>query len=457
MNGTVPHLPETAEPPDQHGPGVGHSVRWRPAALAHGLATVALIAVLTALPTGRASLLLLAAPTLAVLAAARARPRPTVLRIEASVSARRCFEGEHVELTVTVTTPRPLDAINLELATPDTFEIMSGDARQCAAATTGTTARWTLRPGRWGRHDIAPVHLDLRAGHRLWQARLRITAGEISVFPRGPRVRPRLIPRELLRRIGEHVSRTAGSGVEFAGIRPYLPGDRLRDINRKATTHRGRLHVTTRAAERQADLVIVIDATTDLGPPGDSTLDRAMRGAAALTTAYLRHGDRVGAVALGGHPRWLAPGIGDRHFYRIAEAVLDVRRYPTELPADLTRIPRPALPPAALAIVFTPLLDDAAITAIHDLHRRGNPTLVIDVLDREPYPGRRSAVAATLALRLWRLDRAALHRTLTEHGIPVIGWHRDRTQPDPRPEAGAGTLDAVLAAAPRPPTARRPA
>ena len=47
-------------------------------------------------------------------------------------------------------------------------------------------------------------------------------------------MRPRLVPAELLHRIGEHTGRAVGEGVEFAGLRPYLPGDQLRDVNRAA-------------------------------------------------------------------------------------------------------------------------------------------------------------------------------------------------------------------------------
>jgi len=51
----------------------------------------------------------------------------------------------------------------------------------------------------------------------------------------------------------------------------------------------------------------MIDALSHTGPPGDNTLDLAVRGAAGLATAYLRAGDRVGAVALGGMLRRLVP------------------------------------------------------------------------------------------------------------------------------------------------------
>ncbi|WP_067793543.1 DUF58 domain-containing protein [Actinomadura formosensis] len=220
--------------------------------------------------------------------------------------------------------------------------------------------------------------------------------------------------------------------MEFAGIRPYLPGDRVRDLNWKASGARGRPHVTTRADQRQAEIVLAVDAFTDLGARGRGTLDRGMRGAAAMATAYLRAGDRVGIVAFGGVLRWLAPGQGGLHFHRLAEAVMDVRN-PRGIASDVVRVPRSALPPGALVIVFSPLLDDRAVQTVQDLRRRGNPVVVIDTLDREPPAGERDATT-DLSLRLWRLDRRALLAGLADLGIPVVPW------------SPAGSLDAAAGA-----------
>jgi uncharacterized protein (DUF58 family) len=390
---------------------------WRPAPYAHALATVALVALVAGIALRHPQALLVAAPLLGVLAAGQATGCPDEIEVAVTVSARRCFEGEDVEVRVAATSGTRLDRIALEFRPPGPMEI-TGEARQGRRSTTKAEGRWTLRPRRWGRHVLDGLRIEVRRGHRT--ARLEMSAGELGVFPHGPRTSPRLVPPDLLRRVGEHVGRAEGAGVEFAGIRPYVIGDRLRDINWKASGHRGRLHVTTRAAERQADVVVVIDARTDVGPPGESTLDTAMRGAASVATAYLRRGDRVGAVALGGHVHWLAPGMGETYFYRIAEAVLDVRRFHSELPPAIERVPRVALPPKALAVVFSPLLDEDVITVITDLRRRGHAVVVVDVLDDREPPIRSSSKLDALALRLWRLDRVAVRRGLSDLGVAVV-------------------------------------
>ena len=118
--------------------------------------------------------------------------------------------------------------------------------------------------------------------------------------------------------------------------------------------------------------------------------------------------------------RWLAPDTGDRHFYRIAEMVFDVPQDSVVTP-DLDRIPRTALPPAALVVLFSPLLDERAIGAVTDLRERGFSLIVVDVLRYEPPASQRSDFSG-LALRLWRLDRGALRARLADLAVPVVVW-----------------------------------
>ncbi|GAA4228056.1 DUF58 domain-containing protein [Actinomadura meridiana] len=423
-----------SEPAPSTPPGPSALV-WRPAPLAHGLATVAVLAGLAALLLSRPNLLLLAAPAVGILAAGLVARRPDTLAVRVADRPGRCFEGEPVEITVTADTGGPVDELALRLEAARTFDVeITAYAEDHAAGTARVT--FAVRPRRWGRHTLPRLVIDCRSRYRVGQSRAVLRLGEIAVYPAGPPVRPRLVPLDLPRRLGDHVARAAGSGMEFAGIRPYLPGDRARDINWKASGLRGRLHVTTRADQRQAQLVVALDAYTDLGDPGETLLDRGMRGAAALATAYLRGGDRVGIIAFGGALRWLAPGQGGHHFHRLAEAVLDARGPRdglVETAPDFARVPRSALPPGALVVVFSPLLDDRAVRAVQDLRRRGTPVVVIDTLDREP-PGGGGKEYLELSLRLWRLDRRALRAGFADLGVPVLTW------------APTESLDAVVGA-----------
>lgn len=395
-------------------------VRWLASRGTRRLATAGLIALAAALLTGHAQLMLLAAPVLAALAATPRTGTSSTLETDVTVSLERCFEGEEVELSARVTAPADLEEIAFLLELPPEISLVQGTAHQVTTDAAGGTARWTVKPERWGRRTFGPVWVACRSYGGAWETRLALQAPPVDVFPHPPRARATLVPADLLRRIGEHTSRATGGGVEFAAVRSYLPGDRLRDVNWRVTSRRGDLHVNQRTAQRAADLVVMIDVFTEAGPAGSSTVDAAVHGAAGLVSAYLQTGDRAGVVALGGMLRWLGPAPGERHFYRIAELMLGVR-YESEITPDLDRIPRTALPPGALVVLFTPLLDQRTLGVVADLRERGFPLVIVDILSTEPQPSPRTR-AADLAVRIWRLDRAALRSGLAGSGIPVVQW-----------------------------------
>ncbi len=433
-------------PPDS---GVRHVVRWHPSPQQAIQATAALVGLIAAVLTGRAAVVLLAAPALGALALMPRRRPPSELFVHFAQSGSRCFEGEDVTIAITVRVPggSPLDLITLGLnPAPQVTPATGASAARTFPSATSAGATWVLRPARWGRYSPGTITVSGRTGQSGWAASLEVPLDRMEVFPRPARMRPRLVPAELLRRIGEHTGRATGSGVEFAGLRPYVPGDQLRDINRPVSIRRGQLHVNQRAASRAADLVIMIDAFAGQGPVADATVDLAVHGAAALASAYLRVSDRAGLVVLGGMLRWLGPGSGDRQFYRIAEMMLEAH-YDSFVAPDVGRIPRTALPPGTLVVVFSPLLDPRAFTAITDLRPRGYPRILIDTLHHEPPAAEpstsRAASRSALALRLWRLDRAATHAALRDLGVPVLRWDADTE------------LDSVLAPLRQPPPAQR--
>src|SRR6185369_40359 len=114
--------------------------------------------------------------------------------------------------------------------------------------------------------------------------------------------------------------------LEFAGIREYRPGDSVRRVNWRLSTRRTELHVTEMHPERSTDVVILLDAFTDvMTSPRLSSLAAAVRGANGLADVYLKRRDRVGLISLGAATRWLVPALGLRQAYAVVEALLDAR------------------------------------------------------------------------------------------------------------------------------------
>jgi len=238
-------------------------------------------------------------------------------------------------------------------------------------------------------------------------------------------LRTTVVLGRLPNRLGEHAARTWGDGTEFSGVREYVPGDRQRSINWAASTRRGRLQVNVFAAERSQDVVLLADATSDVGERGSSALDLAFRGVAAAARAYLDARDRVGSITYQwGGTNWVAPGLGKRHYYKNIDSMLTSEVNWT-VGSGFRRLPRAALPPGSLVIVFSPLLDQRFVETLRDMRERGFTILVIDVLTAEPPTRWRST--DRLARRIWTMEQEAIRFSLRELGIPVVHW--DGVQP----------------------------
>ena len=80
------------------------------------------------------------------------------------------------------------------------------------------------------------------------------------------------------------------------------------------------------------------------------------------------------------------------------------------------------MPPRALVIALSPLLDERAIGALMDLRARGFDLAVLEV---SPFPFIEEDVSETgqLALRLWRLRRDALRSRYAALGVAIVEWH----------------------------------
>lgn len=406
-------------------------LRWRPTKLTARVGTVGLVGLAAAVVLARPSLLLIATPSLLALAALLRRgQRPEQLRVTLELFEQRCFEGDDVGLRVRVEPPARLGEVSVSLALPPAFAVV-GSPQDCRYHT-GTVARdWTLRPRRWGRHPVGPVLVNVRSTGLGWGATATVTADAVTVFPPPLAARDLAVPPHLRAWLGIHVGRRPGSGLEFAGLREYAPGDAVRRVNWPVSTRLGSLMVNEYAVEHAADVVAFVDTTSDVRSGGTATLESAVRGAAGLAQAYLRAGDRVGVVGFGARLRWLTPDIGTRQYYRILDHLLSSAVSTGYVAPELSRLPRPVLPSGCLVFVFSPLLDARIIDAVGDLRQRGHPVVVIDVLMGEPAAN--TTPEDQLALRIWRLDRAAVMHGLGEMGAVVLPWH---------PTAGA-TIDRV--------------
>jgi uncharacterized protein (DUF58 family) len=413
-------------------PGTERELHWRSSRHARRLLTLGLAGLLIAILARRPEFAGLAAPALLLLVAGRVQRRPPRITMSARPSSRRVFEGERLAVDV-VADGAGEYAVRWRLHPG--LEI----APVGAAAADGQRARFVVTPERWGRRQLGTLEVTLRDRWRLAEGHVSMPLPSIDCYPAPAQQRTTVVLRRLPNRLGEHPARVSGEGIEFSGVREYAPGDRQRSINWPASTRRGRLQVNTFAAERSQDVVLLVDATSDVGIPGSSALDLALRGAGAAARAYTDARDRVGVITYQwGGTSWRPPGLGRRQVYRIIDSML-ASDAGWERGGSFARLPRAALPPGALVVVFSPLLDQRFVEALRDMRERGFTMLVVDVLNTEP-PARRRA-EDRMARRIWRMEQEAIRFSLRELGVPVVHWD------------GEESLDLPLAAHTRRPMA----
>lgn len=394
-----------------------------------GLAALGLLA---ALALDLPELAVLAAPFAVVVAIALVMAEEPSLELELTLDRERVLEGDEVDVRLRVVAGRPVALGELLLELPDGLAPLDGGARSAL----GGTARLALhlrageerelalklRGARWGGYRVGVVHLRARDPLAFLQYEARFDRRvPLKVYPRPEEVERLLRPLETQVFAGNQVSRDKGDGIEFADLRPFVAGDRIRRVNWRASARRGDLWVNELHAERNADVVLFVDSFGEASRARARTLDHAVRAAAGLAQRYLREKDRVGFVSFGGVLNWLLPGTGAAHLYRIVDALIDTEILLSHAWRDLDVLPRRTLPPRALVVALTPLLDERSVGALLDLHARGFDLAVVEI-SPEPFVDAGRGEVERLAYRIWRLQRAALRGRLERAGVAVATW-----------------------------------
>jgi uncharacterized protein (DUF58 family) len=390
------------------------------------LLTVIACALSLAVLTARAELFVAALPIALVLAALARRAPPPDERIAHALSRDRLFEGETLTVSVEVTAASPLALVEILGPRPFGSVVVSGSQRAVMTLGAGETGRWSyeLRFSSRGVHDLGAIAVRVRDrfGLYTWERR--------HVEPMSVRVYPRIAPLLSLPRpaharasVGDYVSPAVGEGIEPGDIREFAPGDRIRQVNWRASLRLGTLYVTQHHRERNADIVLMLDTLAEAGAPPETTLDWAVRAAASLAAAYLARKDRVGIVSYGGVMHWVKPGSGRVQYERLADALVRAAVVFTYVAKDLALVPPRVLPAQAHVIAITPLLDARFTKAVLDLASRGFDVLMLVI---SPVEITRAILKPSrlndLACRLWDLERRQQLAELRRHGFPILEW-----------------------------------
>jgi uncharacterized protein (DUF58 family) len=435
---------------------------WAPThALARCLAAVLLTAPV-ALLWRRPDLLVLITPCAVILAWSLVTRPADLPRRRLDLSHQVVREGEQVlvlaevepvegaEVLAAACSPAPwvegvATAGGREVLDPDGIPVQrTATVADARGSTTAGLRRLVigLRMTRWGVRRVGPVQVAAVGawGSYRW--------GPFSLEPMGVRALPQPVPfdssapaphpRGL---VGLHRSNRPGEGAEFAALRPFQVGDRLRRIHWPRSTRSAELHVRASYADQDTHVAVLLDAHYDLGASGGvrgeaSSLDRSVRAAAAVAEHFLQQGDRVSLRVLSARtPLTVPTGTGRRHGVRILDTLSRV--VPAVDEATDPRRVHLGVGEGTLVVMISALVSPDALTQAAMLARRGLSVVVIDALVGDhrgtgPVPSTDKDPLARAAWRIRMLERDREIRAVRAQGVAVVPW------------LGPGSLDVVL-------------
>ncbi len=201
---------------------------------------------------------------------------------------------------------------------------------------------------RWPFHVLSPAEAEL-------PARVDVAA----ILRKVRRLRFRVRRGVVADLVGAYAGARAGSGLTFADLRPYEPGDDARHLDWNVTARQDRPYVRTFIEERALTVWLLVDVSASLrfGPEGQTKADLAVQAAALLATAAVRAGDRVGLALVSDRVEAeIPPSSGSGHLARLIRALVATpsRSRRTALEVGLRGLARSRR--RALLVVFSDFL-----------------------------------------------------------------------------------------------------
>lgn len=291
-----------------------------------------------------------------------------------------------------------------------------------------------LRSSRRGAFAFEQVALRLRSPLGLVERDVRIGSTQsVRVYPDFGALSgyALLATDHRLSQLGVLQRRRRGEGMDFHQLREYRIGDSLRRIDWKATARMHRLISREYQDERDQTIVLLLDCSRRMAArDGDmSHFDATLNAALLLAHVGLHHGDAVGALTMGGEPRFIAPRKSRSTITLMLHELYDIEpsmRPPDYHAAALEIMHR--LRKRALVVVLSNLRDeddDTLLPALAVLRRRHlvlfaslRERILTEALEREvkDFDGALAHAAAADYLR----SRSASFRRLERRGAHLI-------------------------------------
>jgi uncharacterized protein (DUF58 family) len=136
---------------------------------------------------------------------------------------------------------------------------------------------------------------------------------------------------------GSYHSVFKGRGIAFDAVRPYQPGDDVRDIDWNVTARAGEAYVKQYIEERELTVMLVLDSSASclFGTVNRQKRDLAAELGAVLALSAITNNDRVGLLIFSDQmEHFIAPRKGRNHVLRLIRDLLAAR--PSQRGTDIS-------------------------------------------------------------------------------------------------------------------------
>ena len=374
---------------------------------------------LAAVVLQRPTLVELGLPFLLVVVVGLLLDGPAEVEATVVLSSERILEEDATEIVVTLRGFGPGGRVVIELPAPAgvTYARSTPAVREVRLPADGVVVvRFRMAQPPWGVHRWQPLTVRVPAplGLVSYEGALDVDA-VLRVLPVAEALENLARSSRTGVVAGARVASAKAEGFEFADIRQFVPGDRRRDVNWRATARRGELRVNDHHPERTTDVVLLIDAFPSAG------LAAAVRATVALASAYAGERDRVGLVRFGTSLDWVTPGMGARALYRIVDTLLEASVHRGVAWESLRRLPQQAMPSSAMVLAVTPLADLYSMNTVTQVAAQGLRVAVIEIAaESVALPG--PTPADRLAYAAWLLELEENRDRFRDRGVPIVAW-----------------------------------
>ena len=397
-----------------------------------GYLTIVVVSLTVGFVVGRVELVAFAAPFIVAVLLTQERIAPITVEVRLGLQTNRIIEGDTACGTLQISGPEGI-AYDLSATCSDDIDVVYPEHKTLdwrLSTLENGVQTFELIPTRWGRFTIGRIHITARRpnGLLVWRGSTPLSV-ELSALPSAPRLDRLLEPASSRAMSGAHLDRRAiGRGMDFAELRPYHPGDRLRDLNRAATARLGSPYVNAHHPERSGDVVVLIDSYIDGGVRMSESARRALiltaRATWAIARTHLSSQDKVGMASVGRLPIWLPPGGGARTRYGILEALMRIGSVFETRGYTSGTISASRIPSSALVILISPLWDTRTLGIVTQLRARGREVAVLQLKSADLLPDPADE-ADRLARRIFGLRVVGRADSLRSLGIAVVEWTPD--------------------------------